>query len=91
MIEDVAIELDNEIQQFLISQKEVASHLSQDNVTLIAIGPNAFQLLSELKPEIARLIDKPIEKVLFSKQNEEAWYNFFLDENKMATLNIQLQ
>ena len=66
MIEDVAIELDNEIQQFLISQKEVASYFSQNNATLIAIGPIAFQLLSELKLEIAKLIDKPIEKVLFT-------------------------
>ena len=66
MIEDVAIELDNEIQQFLISQKEVASYFFQNNATLIAIGPIAFQLLSELKLEIAKLIDKPIEKVLFT-------------------------
>ena len=87
VIEDLAIELDNEIRQFLLSHKEVACYLSPSSVTLIAIGPNAVILITELKKQISKLLDKPIEKVLFTKQNEPVWYNFFLHDNNMAALN----
>ena len=48
VIEDVKLE--NEIQEkFLITQKEVAIHLSHNSATLVAIGPNATQFISQLK------------------------------------------
>ena len=52
VIEDLALEIDNEIKQFLLSQKEVACFLSPGSATLVAIGPNAVILITELKKQI---------------------------------------
>jgi hypothetical protein len=72
----------------LHSQTEVAINLLQKSATFVAIGPNADQLISELKHQIFKFIDKPIEKLLFTKQNEPIWYSYFFNIDNMETLNI---